>query len=230
MAFHGGTSTKAVVRLKDTISNRWIQVGDSGIRSAPHGLSVVLSIQPAKLRFTLGEPDGSLSRRVQVLSEVLSGAGFDAPVREDIRWNVWLQLWGNICFSPISALTCTTLDRITADAGLRAVCKTLMAETQAVNEAHGIHIPSEMADRRLAAAASAVGHRMSMLQDLERGRSMEIDPIVTAVQELGRLARVKTPVIDVVLALLQERARVAGLYPAGHAHLEQAPNAESQDG
>ena len=106
----------------------------------------------------------------------------------------------------------------------------MMAETQAVNEAHGIHIPSEMADRRLAAAASAIGHKMSMLQDLERGRSMEIDPIVTAVQELGRLAGVKTPVIDVVLALVQERARVAGLYPADHAHLEQAPNAQSQDG
>lgn len=181
-------------------------------------------------RFALGEPNGSLSRRVQVLSEVLSGAGFDAPVREDIRWNVWLQLWGNICFSPISALTCTTLDRITADAGLRALCKALMAETQAVNEAHGIHIPSEMADRRLAAAASTTGHKMSMLQDLERGRSMEIDPIVTAVQELGRLAGVKTPVIDVVLSLLQERAKVAGLYPAEHAHIEQAPSAESQDG
>ena len=165
-------------------------------------------------RFTLGEPNGSLSRRVQVLSEVLSGAGFDPVVREDIRWNVWLQLWGNICFSPISALTCTTLDRITTETGLRALCKALMAETQAVNEAHGIHIPSEMADRRLAAAASTTGHKMSMLQDLERGRSMEIDPIVTVVQELGRLAGVKTPVIDVVLPLVQERARVAGLYPA----------------
>jgi 2-dehydropantoate 2-reductase len=154
---------------------------------------------------------------VQVLSEVLSCAGFDAPVRKDIRWNVWLQLWGNICFSPISALTCTTLDRVTADAGLRALCKAMMAETQAVNEAHGIHIPSEMADRRLAAAASAIGHKMSMPQDLERGRSMEIDPIVTTVQELGRLAGVKTPEIDVILALVQERARVAGLYPADHA-------------
>jgi 2-dehydropantoate 2-reductase len=174
-------------------------------------------------RFILGELDGSLSRRVQVLSEVLSGAGFDAPVREDIRWNVWLQLWGNICFSPISALTCTTLDRITTDAGLRALCKAMMAETQAVNEAHGIHIPSKMADRRLAAAASTTGHKMSMLQDLERGRSMEIDPIVTAVQEMGRLAGVKTPVIDVVLALVQERARVAGLYLAAQVFARAIP-------
>jgi hypothetical protein len=124
--------------------------------------SLPLEFLPSAFRGTekyqvLGEPNGTLSRRVQVLSEVLSCAGFDAPVREDIRWNVWLQLWGNICFSPISVLTFTTLDRITADAGLRALCKAMMAETQAVNEAHGIHIPSEMADRRLAAAASAIG-------------------------------------------------------------------------
>jgi 2-dehydropantoate 2-reductase len=165
-------------------------------------------------RFTLGEPDGSLSGRVRVLSEVLSGAGFDAPVREDIRWNIWLKLWGNVCFNPISALTHATLDRITTEPGLRALCTTMMAETRAVNEAHGIHIPSDMGDRRLAAAGSVIGHKMSMLQDLERGRSMEIDAIVTAVQELGRLAGVATPTIDMVLALVQERARVAGLYPS----------------
>jgi 2-dehydropantoate 2-reductase len=165
-------------------------------------------------RFTLGEPDGSLSGRVRILSEVLSGAGFDAPVREDIRRNVWLKLWGNVCFNPISALTHATLDRITTEPRLRALCKTMMAETRAVNEAHGIHIPSEMGDRRLAAAGSVIGHKMSMLQDLERGRSMEIDAIVTAVQELGRLAGVATPAIDTVLALVQERARVAGLYPS----------------
>ena len=122
---------------------------------------------------------------MQVLSEVFFGAGFDSVVREDIRRNIWLKLWGSIRFSPISALTCTTLDRITTETGLRALCKAMMAEAQAVNEAHGIHIPSEMADRRLAAAASTIGHKMSMLQDLERGRSMEIDRIVTAVQELG---------------------------------------------
>jgi 2-dehydropantoate 2-reductase len=166
-------------------------------------------------RFTVGEPDGSRSGRVLALSEALNNAGFDAPVRENIRWNIWLKLWGNVCFNPISALTGATLDRITGEPALRALCKTMMLETRAVNEALGIQIPLEMMDRRLAAAGSVVGHKMSMLQDLERGRSLEIDALVTAVQELGRLTGVATPVIDAVLALVQERARAAGLYAHG---------------
>jgi 2-dehydropantoate 2-reductase len=165
-------------------------------------------------RFTIGEPEGTRSPRVQALSGALSGAGFEAPIRDNIRWNVWLKLWGNVCFNPISALTLATLDRITTEPGLRALAKTMMAETQRVNEAYGIRIPPEMVDRRLAAAGSVTGHKMSMLQDLERGRSMEIDAIVTVVQELARLAGVATPVIDVVLALVQARGRAAGLYPA----------------
>jgi ketopantoate reductase len=171
----------------------------------------------------MGEPNGSLSLRVQVLSEVLSRAGFDAPIREDIRWNVWLQFWGNICFSPISALTCTTLDRITTDTGLRALCKAMMAETQAVNEAHGIHIPSEMADRRLAAAASTIGHKMSMLQDLECGRSMEIDPrtgTASRAENTGNRCG-SNPCAG-------GREGCRPLSGGIDANLEQAPNAESQ--
>jgi 2-dehydropantoate 2-reductase len=163
-------------------------------------------------RFTLGEPDGSRSRRVMALSQTLIEAGFDAPVRENIRWNIWLKLWGNVCFNPVSALTGATLDRIVAEPALRALCKSMMLETKAVNEALGVQIPLEMMDRRLAAAGSVVGHKMSMLQDLERGRSLEIDALVTAVQELGRLTDVQTPTIDAVLALIQERGRAAGLY------------------
>jgi 2-dehydropantoate 2-reductase len=163
-------------------------------------------------RFTLGEPDGSRSSRVLALSEALINAGFDAPVRDNIRWNVWLKLWGNVCFNPISALTGATLDRMIEEPALRALCKTMMLETKAVNEALGIQIPIDMMNRRLAAAGSVVRHKMSMLQDLERGRTLEIDALVTAVQEMGRLTGVQTPVIDAVLALVQERGRAAGLY------------------
>jgi 2-dehydropantoate 2-reductase len=163
-------------------------------------------------RFTLGEPDGTRSDRVLALSQALVAAGFEAPVRDNIRWNIWLKLWGNVCFNPISALTGATLDRITGEPALRALCKSMMLETQAVNEAFGIRIPTEMMDRRLVAAGTVAGHKMSMLQDVERGRSMEIDALVTAVQELGRLVRVATPVIDAVLALVQERGRGLGLY------------------
>jgi 2-dehydropantoate 2-reductase len=163
-------------------------------------------------RFIIGEPDGSRSSRVLSLSKTLAQGGFDAPVRDNIRWNIWLKLWGNVCFNPISALTGATLDRITGEPTLRALCKTMMLETRAVNEALGVQIPLEMMERRLTAAGSVVGHKMSMLQDLERGRSMEIDALVTAVQELGRMADIPTPVVDAVLALVQERGREAGLY------------------
>ncbi len=163
-------------------------------------------------RFILGEPDRTKSKRVMALSKVLQDAGFDAPVRDDIRWNVWLKLWGNVCFNPISVLTHATLDRITTEPRLRALCKVLMIETKAVCEALNVMIPADMIDRRLAAAGSVVGHKMSMLQDLERGRSMEIDAIVTVVQELGLLLKVPTPTVDIVLALVQERGRQAKLY------------------
>jgi 2-dehydropantoate 2-reductase len=163
-------------------------------------------------RFILGEPDGSRSNRVLRLSADLAAAGFDAPVRDNIRWNIWLKLWGNVCFNPISALTGATLGHMTQDPNLRALCKVMMLETRAVNEALDVRIPGEMMDRRLAGASSAGDHKMSMLQDLERGRSLEIDALVGVVQELGRLTSVKTPVIDTVLALIKERARAAGLY------------------
>jgi len=163
-------------------------------------------------RFILGEPDGSRSARVLELSSVLTAAAFDAPVRDNIRWNIWLKLWGNVCFNPISALTGATLGRMTGGADLRALCTAMMRETQAVNEALDVHIPADMMERRLAGAAAATDHKMSMLQDLERGRSLEIDALVGVVQELGRLTSVRTPVIDAVLALIKERARAAGLY------------------
>lgn len=163
-------------------------------------------------RFILGEPAGTRSSRVLELSKALTEAGFDAPVRDNIRWNVWLKLWGNVCFNPISVLTGGTLDRIVGDSSLRALSKTMMLETKAVNEALGVQIPQDMMERRLAVAGSLVGHKMSMLQDLERGRLLEIDALVTAVQELGDLTGIATPVIDAVLALVQARGRAAGLY------------------
>jgi 2-dehydropantoate 2-reductase len=163
-------------------------------------------------RFILGEPDGIRSARLERLSAALTQAGFEAPIREDIRWNIWLKLWGNVCFNPISALTGATIDALVRDPALRALCRAMMLETKQVNEALGVNIPDDMVDRRFAAAASIGAHKMSMLQDLERGRSLEIDALVAVVQELGRATQVPTPMIDTVLALVQERGRNAGLY------------------
>jgi 2-dehydropantoate 2-reductase len=162
-------------------------------------------------KFTLGEPDGTRSERVMVLSRDMQESGFDAPVRDNIRWNIWLKLSGNVCFNPISVLTGAPLDRIVSDPGLRSLCKTMMLETRAVHEALGIHVKADMVERRLDAAGAVVGHKMSMLQDFERGRALEIDALVTVVQELGRMTGVATPTIDAVLALVRERARTAGL-------------------
>jgi 2-dehydropantoate 2-reductase len=162
-------------------------------------------------KFTLGEPDGTRSERVMVLSQAMQESGFDAPVRDNIRWNIWLKLSGNVCFNPISVLTGAPLDRIVSDPGLRSLCKTMMLETRAVHEALGIHVKADMVERRLDAAGAVVGHKMSMLQDFERGRALEIDALVTVVQELGRMTGVATPTIDAVLALVRERARTAGL-------------------
>ena len=104
------------------------------------------------------------------------------------------------------------LDRIVGEPALRALCKSMMLETRAVHEALGVHIKEDMVERRLDAAGSVIGHKMSMLQDLERGRTLEIDALVTVVQELGDLAEVPTPTIDTVLALAQEKGRILGLY------------------
>jgi 2-dehydropantoate 2-reductase len=163
-------------------------------------------------RFTIGEPDGSTSDRLLALRDALVSAGFEAPIRDSIRWNIWLKLWGNVCVNPISALTLASLDRVTSEPGLRALCKSMMGEARAITTSLGVDIPEEMMERRLNAAGSVVGHKISMLQDLERGRSLEIDALVTAVHEIGRLMQVATPTIDTVLALVQERGRQAGLY------------------
>ena len=163
-------------------------------------------------RFIVGEPDGSRSERVIKLSNALKNANFDAPIRDAIRWNVWLKLWGNVCFNPISALTSATLDRMTSAPALRALCKQAMLEAKAVADSLNVHIDEEMVERRLDAANKAIGHKMSMLQDLERRRSMEIDALITAVQELGQLANIPTPTINILLTLVQEKARQINLY------------------
>ena len=123
-------------------------------------------------RFTIGEPDGSTSDRIVALRDALVSAGFEAPIRDTIRWNIWLKLWGNVCFNPISVLTHATLDRITSEPGLRALCRSMMVEAQAVAASLGVAIPEQMMARRLNAAGTVAGHKMSMLQDLEPGRSL----------------------------------------------------------
>jgi 2-dehydropantoate 2-reductase len=160
-------------------------------------------------KFPLGEPSGRTTARVERLSALFAASGLDAPIRDDIRDEIWLKLWGNLCLNPISALTHATVDVVATDPGTAAVCRAMMTEAAAIAERVGVRLRVEMA-RRLEGAAALGPHKMSMLQDLERGRSMEIEPMVGAVQELGRLTGVPTPTVDVVLALIRQRAIMAG--------------------
>lgn len=160
-------------------------------------------------RFILGEPDGSQSERAKKLCDALQGAGLTSRVRSNIRDDIWLKLWGNLCFNPISALTHATLDMVAGEPGTAGICRLMMLESQAIGENLGANFRVTI-EQRLAGAVAVGAHKTSMLQDLEQGRAMEIDPLVTVVQELGRLVDVPTPTIDMVLTLIQQRARVAG--------------------
>jgi 2-dehydropantoate 2-reductase len=163
-------------------------------------------------RFSLGEPDGSISERCRKLSQALQAGGFDAPILDDIRSEIWLKLWGNLCFNPISTLTRATLDIVTTEPGLRALSFNMMLEAQEIATRLGASFRVDI-DRRINGAARVGAHRTSMLQDLDNNRPLEIDALLTSVQEMGRLVGVATPHIDAVLCLVQQLGRSLKLYP-----------------
>ena len=159
-------------------------------------------------RFSLGEPDGSKSERASRLSKILTEAGLKAPVRPKLRDEIWVKLWGNLSFNPISALTHATLDVLCTDIGTREVARKMMLEAQSIAEKLGVKFPIDV-ERRIDGGASVGAHRTSMLQDLDQGRPMEIDALVASVQELGRITKTSTPTIDIVLSLIKLRAKSA---------------------
>lgn len=163
-------------------------------------------------KYALGEPDGAESARVKQLSAALEASNLQAPVLPNIRDEIWLKLWGNLCFNPISALTRATLDIVATDPGTYALSRAMMEEAEVVARKFGADFRVDI-ERRISRAAKVGAHRTSMLQDLEKGRALEIDALVTAVQEMGRMAGVETPAIDAVLALVQQLGRTQGLYP-----------------
>jgi len=152
-------------------------------------------------RFTLGEPDGTRSPRVEALAHSLMKAGFKAPVSRDIRAEIWVKLWGNLSFNPISALTHATLQDICRFAPTRALAAAMMAEAQAVGQALGVPFKISL-EQRIAGAEAVGAHKTSMLQDVENGRALELQALVGAVIELGRITGVATPTIDAVHAMV----------------------------
>jgi 2-dehydropantoate 2-reductase len=152
-------------------------------------------------RFPVGEPDGSSSTRVQSVSECFTRCGLKAPVLENIRAEIWLKLWGNLTFNPISALTRSTLVDICQFPPTRSLAAAMMTEAQSVANKLGItfRLPIE---RRIAGAERVGKHKTSMLQDLEAGRAMETEALLGSVLELARVTETAAPAIETVYALV----------------------------
>jgi len=157
-------------------------------------------------RFPVGEPDGTASERVARVSECLVRAGLQAPVLSDIRAEIWLKLWGNLTFNPISALSRATLAGICQYPPSRAIAAAMMTEAQCVANKLGVtfRVPLE---KRIAGAEKVGHHKTSMLQDVEAARTLEVDALLGSVVELARLTDTPTPHIDTVYALTKLLAK-----------------------
>jgi 2-dehydropantoate 2-reductase len=151
-------------------------------------------------RFTLGEPDGSRSERVQAIAAALVGAGLKAPIQTRIRNEIWLKLLGNATLNPISALSRATLQQIVTSAATHDLVRTLMEEVDTVARALEVEVPLTI-EKRMEGAAATGGHRTSMLQDLEAGRPLEVEALIGAVVELADGAGVAVPSLRTVYGL-----------------------------
>jgi 2-dehydropantoate 2-reductase len=157
-------------------------------------------------RFPVGEPDGSTSARVACVSECFTRGGLQAPVLGDIRSEIWLKLWGNLTFNPISALSRATLADICQYPPSRAVAAAMMIEAQNVASKLGITFRVSL-EKRISGAEKVGHHKTSMLQDVESARTLEIDALLGSVVELARLTDTPTPHMDTVYALTKLLAK-----------------------
>jgi 2-dehydropantoate 2-reductase len=153
-------------------------------------------------RYPLGELDGTTTERITRIAQIFTAAGLKSPVLDSIRAEIWLKLWGNLSFNPISALTHSTLVDLCQYPLTRALAENMMIEAQAIANKLGIEFRVTI-DKRIAGAAKVGKHKTSMLQDIEAGREPEIDALVGSVIELGRLTATATPHIDAVYALVK---------------------------
>ncbi len=162
----------------------------------------------------VGEPRGGRSARAQAVCDLLAHAGFDVTHSEDVRYDIWYKLWGNLTMNPVSALTGATIDRVLADPLVRAFCSGAMREAAAVGARIGCAIAQTPEDRH-AVTARLGAFKTSMLQDVEAHRTLELDAIVGAVAEIGRRVGEPVPHVDALFGLTRLFGRVHGLYPQG---------------
>lgn len=161
----------------------------------------------------IGEPGGGRSERVTALAQVLGQAGFDVTHSEDVRYDIWYKLWGNMTMNPVSAITGATIDQVLADPLVRGFCSAAMAEAAAVGARIGCAITQSAEDRH-AITAKLGAFKTSMLQDVDARRAIELDAIVGAVHEISQRLGMTTPHIDALMGLTRLFGRVQGIYPA----------------
>lgn len=193
----GGTIARALPpdRVIGSVLYPWAEVIAPGVVE-----------QSTSNRFVMGEPDGSESARIKRLCGIMNAGQLDAPITRDIRTEIWLKLWGNLCFNPLSVLTGATIDRLTTVPELLDLERAMMLEAETVANALGIRFPYGV-EKRIEITAMAGARKTSTLQDFERGKPLEIEPLLGAVVELGDLAGQTMPLCRAVLALVRERAR-----------------------
>lgn len=217
--FHGLEGPHADLRLRsvDPGDRQWNAIGPQRVIGCTVYPATEIT-EPGVIKhiygdqFGLGEPNRQESERLTRFADALTAGGMKPRLFTDIRDDIWLKLWGNLCFNPISALTHATLDIVATEPGTRALARNMMLEAQEIGETLGARFRVDV-DRRIDGAANVGAHRTSMLQDLDKGRPLEIDALLTAVQEMGRLVKVHTPYIDAVLGLVQQMGRAKGVYP-----------------
>ena len=157
-------------------------------------------------RMPLAEPSGEKTPRVTLLSKLLVSAGIKSPVRNNLRDEIWLKLWGNLSFNPVSVLTQGTLEQLATDQGTRRVIHDMMQQARAVGVALGVNFSIE-AEERINMAKKVGNHRTSMLQDVEAGRPTELDSLLGAVIELAQMVGIVTPTLNLVYDLTKFRSR-----------------------
>ncbi len=163
-------------------------------------------------RLIIGEPDGSDSGRVQMLAELLGNASLDIDVSRSIQTDIWFKLWGNMTMNPVSAITGATCEQILDDPLVYRFCLDIMAEAARIGAGIGCPI-AQSGEERTALTRRLGAFKTSMLQDVEAGRNVELDVLVSAVREIGQMTGESTPNIDAMLGLARLHARVRGLYP-----------------
>ena len=209
------------------MENRWLETSDpGGVQWAAFGPERAIGCvvypaceisAPGQItlksgdRFTLGEPDGQRSERVMKLSELLRSGGLRAPVKPRLRDEIWIKLWGNCSFNPVSALTGASLDLIGNDPASRAVIRDAMIECRKVGLAVGARFNVDI-ERRIQGGADIIGHKPSTRHDVELGRPMELDALTSTVLELARRLEIETPTLNAISALVRLQGSVLGLY------------------